>query len=177
MAGIYIHIPFCKTRCIYCDFYSTTRSELKQQYIRALCTELKTRKGYLKEEPIETIYFGGGTPSQLAHEDFEQIFRTIKEVYGTEHAEEITLEANPDLTRHIGAGNKDRTATKRNVIGDTMLYKRMIKALCMKRFTLVTSFRKSIIGQPIPKLGNRAKRIHQSKIAENLFNLFLPALQ
>ena len=52
MAGIYIHIPFCKTRCIYCDFYSTTRSELKQQYIRALCTELKTRKGYLKEEPI-----------------------------------------------------------------------------------------------------------------------------
>ena len=51
------------------------------------------------------------------------------------------------LTRHIGAGNKDRTATKRNVIGDTMLYKRMIKALCMKRFTLVTSFRKSIIGQ------------------------------
>ena len=96
MAGIYIHIPFCKTRCIYCDFYSTTRSELKQQYIRALCTELKTRKGYLKEEPIETIYFGGGTPSQLAHEDFEQIFRTIKEVYGTEHAEEITLEANPD---------------------------------------------------------------------------------
>lgn len=69
---------------------------MKQQYIRALCTELKTRKGYLKEEPIETIYFGGGTPSQLAHEDFEQIFRTIKEVYGTEHAEEITLEANPD---------------------------------------------------------------------------------
>ena len=96
MAGIYIHIPFCKTRCIYCDFYSTTRSELKLQYIHALCTELKTRKGYLKEEPIETIYFGGGTPSQLAHEDFEQIFRTIKEVYGTEHAEEITLEANPD---------------------------------------------------------------------------------
>lgn len=96
MAGIYIHIPFCKTRCIYCDFYSTTRSELKQQYIRALCTELKTRKGYLKGEPIETIYFGGGTPSQLAHEDFERIFRTIKEVYGTEHAEEITLEANPD---------------------------------------------------------------------------------
>ena len=96
MAGIYIHIPFCKTRCIYCDFYSTTRSELKQPYIRALCAELKARKDYLKEEPIETIYFGGGTPSQLAHEDFEQIFRTIKEVYGTEHAEEITLEANPD---------------------------------------------------------------------------------
>lgn len=96
MAGIYIHIPFCKTRCIYCDFYSTTRSELKQSYIRALCTELRTRREYLKGEPIETIYFGGGTPSQLAPEEFGQLFQTIKEVYGTEHAKEITLEANPD---------------------------------------------------------------------------------
>ena len=59
MAGIYIHIPFCKTRCIYCDFYSTTRSELKSQYIRALCRELTERKEYLKGEAVETIYFGG----------------------------------------------------------------------------------------------------------------------
>ena len=94
-ASIFIYL-FARHAVSIAIFYSTTRSELKQQYIRALCTELKTRKGYLKEEPIETIYFGGGTPSQLAHEDFEQIFRTIKEVYGTEHAEEITLEANPD---------------------------------------------------------------------------------
>ena len=96
MAGIYIHIPFCKTRCIYCDFYSTTRNELKQPYIRAVCTELKTRREYLEGEPVETIYFGGGTPSQLAHDDFERIFRTIREEYGTAQAEEITLEANPD---------------------------------------------------------------------------------
>ena len=68
MAGIYIHIPFCKTRCIYCDFYSTTRSELKSQYIRALCRELTERKEYLKGEAVETIYFGGGTPSQLSEE-------------------------------------------------------------------------------------------------------------
>lgn len=96
MAGIYIHIPFCKTRCIYCDFYSTTRSELKQQYIRALCQELQTRKDYLKGEPIETIYFGGGTPSQLAQEDFRQVFETIEAEYGMETVKEITLEANPD---------------------------------------------------------------------------------
>lgn len=96
MAGIYIHIPFCKTRCIYCDFYSTTRSELKQRYIHALCQELKTRKNYLKGEAIETVYFGGGTPSQLAEEDFARIFKTIEEVYGLEGAKEITLEANPD---------------------------------------------------------------------------------
>ena len=60
MAGIYLHIPFCKTRCIYCDFYSTTRSELITRYIHALCNELEMRKEYLKEEKIETVYFGGG---------------------------------------------------------------------------------------------------------------------
>lgn len=96
MAGIYIHIPFCKTRCIYCDFYSTTRSELKQRYIQALCQELRMRKDYLKGEAIETIYFGGGTPSQLAEEDFRQVFETIGEVYGIDTVKEITLEANPD---------------------------------------------------------------------------------
>lgn len=96
MAGIYIHIPFCKTRCIYCDFYSTTRSELKTDYINALCHELTNRKDYLKGEPIETIYFGGGTPSQLNEKDFKKIFSTIAQVYGLEITKEITLEANPD---------------------------------------------------------------------------------
>ena len=64
MAGIYIHIPFCKTRCIYCDFYSTTRSDLKQRYINALCKELTMRRNYLKNEAVRTIYFGGGTPEK-----------------------------------------------------------------------------------------------------------------
>lgn len=96
MAGIYIHIPFCKTRCIYCDFYSTTRSELKERYVRALCRELQMRREYLQGETVETIYFGGGTPSQLAEEDFQQIFDTIRQTYGMEHCREITLEANPD---------------------------------------------------------------------------------
>ncbi len=96
MAGIYIHIPFCKTRCIYCDFYSTTRSKLQSQYIQALCQELRLRKDYLKGEPIETIYFGGGTPSQLAQADFEHLFRVIEEIHGPLSAQEITIEANPD---------------------------------------------------------------------------------
>lgn len=96
MAGIYIHIPFCKTRCIYCDFYSTTQSELKDRYINALCRELELRKEYLNGEDIETIYFGGGTPSQLSRSDFEKVFDTIYKVYGTQHCNEITLEANPD---------------------------------------------------------------------------------
>lgn len=97
MAGIYIHIPFCKTRCIYCDFYSTTNQEKwKEPYIDALCQELKMRETYLNGEPIETLYFGGGTPSQLPTADFERIFDTIRTVYGLENCREITLEANPD---------------------------------------------------------------------------------
>lgn len=99
MAGIYLHIPFCKTRCIYCDFFSTTRSEWKERYIFALCKELEIRRDYLKGECIKTIYFGGGTPSQLSAGDFKLIFNTIERVYGLEQCTEITLEANPDDLR------------------------------------------------------------------------------
>lgn len=96
MAGIYLHIPFCKTRCIYCDFYSTTRSEWTDRYVEALCTELTRRKDYLQGEPVHTIYMGGGTPSQLSEEHFRKLFHTLQQVYGLEQCHEITLEANPD---------------------------------------------------------------------------------
>ena len=96
MAGLYLHIPFCKRRCIYCDFYSTTQSDKKGQYISALCKELRERKDYADNEIIETIYWGGGTPSQLAYEDFSKLFSTIAEVYNVSTDAEITLEANPD---------------------------------------------------------------------------------
>ena len=96
MAGIYIHIPFCKRRCIYCDFYSTTESEQQPTYVHALCQELDLRKDYLEGEEIETIYLGGGTPSQLSHEELEAIFLTIYNIYKVKEDAEITLEANPD---------------------------------------------------------------------------------
>ena len=96
MAGIYIHIPFCKRRCIYCDFFSTTQSEKKPTYIHALCQELEIRKDYLQGEYIETIYLGGGTPSQLSLEELESIFTTIYNIYKVKEEAEITLEANPD---------------------------------------------------------------------------------
>ena len=96
MPGIYLHIPFCKTRCIYCDFYSTTRDELITQYIQALCLELKLRNNYLNGAPIETIYIGGGTPSQLSEKDFQLIFETLQTYYDIDKCKEITLEANPD---------------------------------------------------------------------------------
>ena len=96
MAGIYIHIPFCKRRCIYCDFFSTTRSEQKPNYVHALCQELELRKDYLEGEDIETIYFGGGTPSQLTERELKEIFDSIYHLYKVKENAEITLEANPD---------------------------------------------------------------------------------
>ena len=96
MAGIYIHIPFCKRRCIYCDFFSTTQSEKKAEYVHALARELEMRKDYVGEEEIETIYLGGGTPSQLSQEELEEIFAYIYKVYKVTPDAEITLEANPD---------------------------------------------------------------------------------
>ena len=96
MAGIYIHIPFCKRRCIYCDFFSTTQSEKKSTYVHALCQELDMRKDYLEGEDIETIYLGGGTPSQLTQKELEEIFSSLYNIYKVKEDAEITLEANPD---------------------------------------------------------------------------------
>ncbi len=96
MAGIYLHIPFCKRRCIYCDFFSTTQNEKKNAYISALCREIRLRKDYLNHEKIQTVYFGGGTPSQLESGDFEQIFQTLYANFSINENAEITIEANPD---------------------------------------------------------------------------------
>lgn len=96
MAGIYIHTPFCKTRCNYCDFYSTVQSELTDDFINALCIELQNRKDYINNEAVETIYFGGGTPSQLSIIQLDKIFNTISKHYSFASDMEITLEANPD---------------------------------------------------------------------------------
>lgn len=94
MAGIYIHIPFCKSRCKYCDFYSTTRLTGHHAYIDAVINEWHRRKDEL-QEPIETIYIGGGTPSQLPAEEITRLLQAI----GIATAIEITMEANPgDLT-------------------------------------------------------------------------------
>ncbi len=97
MAGIYLHIPFCKTRCFYCDFYSTTQENKKDAYIDALCHELELRTEYIpKGEKIETIYWGGGTPSQLEEKHFQKVFNTIYKNYDVIELPEITIEANPD---------------------------------------------------------------------------------
>ena len=96
MAGIYIHIPFCKQRCRYCSFFSSTREGEKGRYVDALCKEIEMRRGYLGGEVVETIYFGGGTPSTLCKSDFEKIFGVIDACFCVVEGAEITLEANPD---------------------------------------------------------------------------------
>ena len=100
MAGIYIHIPFCRSRCIYCGFYSTTALDLRQRYVDALCREMVLR-GKWKEVrgeriDIETVYIGGGTPSQLTFDQLRQLFIYINKVYPLTSKKEITIEVNPD---------------------------------------------------------------------------------
>lgn len=92
MAGIYIHIPFCRSRCIYCGFYSTTALDLRQRYVDALCREMEIRG----TSPISTIYLGGGTPSQLTAEQLRQLFIYINKVYPLASETEVTIEVNPD---------------------------------------------------------------------------------
>lgn len=95
MAGIYIHIPFCKQRCIYCDFYSTTSQEKENRYIEAVCTELELRKQSLTD-PVHTIYIGGGTPSLLNPASVKQLKDCMDRNYRVMPDLEFTVEANPD---------------------------------------------------------------------------------
>lgn len=96
MAGIYIHIPFCKQRCTYCAFYSTTLYNIRERYVEALCKELVMRKEYAGDETVETIYLGGGTPSTLSMEQLKIICDTIYATYRISPIPEITIECNPD---------------------------------------------------------------------------------
>ena len=96
MNGLYLHIPFCKQACSYCDFYFVTRQEQKQQFVDELVNEILSKKdGIFTSEKIRTIYFGGGTPSLLSASQIESILRAINEVFDLE-LEEVTLEMNPD---------------------------------------------------------------------------------
>ena len=95
MAGIYLHIPFCKQACHYCDFHFSTSLKKKDEMIAALIQELHLRKKEITE-PVETIYFGGGTPSVLSNEEIDQILKPIFSLFNVIENPEITLEANPD---------------------------------------------------------------------------------
>lgn len=96
MTGLYIHIPFCASRCVYCGFYSTTLPALRDAYVDALCQELTLRAEELPaDEAITTIYLGGGTPSQLTTDQLDRLFSYIYKVYRSQPVE-VTMECNPD---------------------------------------------------------------------------------
>lgn len=96
MAGIYIHIPFCKSKCAYCNFFSVASEKQKKDFIEALKRETVARKSYIGNETINTIYFGGGTPSLLSPQNIGDILEIISKYYNLAEKIEITLEANPD---------------------------------------------------------------------------------
>jgi len=96
MAGIYIHIPFCKQACSYCDFHFSTNLSRKQIVLEAILKELDLRKEYLEGEAVSTVYFGGGTPSLLTAKEINIVFDRLSKHFNIESEIEITLEANPD---------------------------------------------------------------------------------
>ena len=103
MTGLYLHIPFCKSRCIYCGFYSTTHHELRQRYVDAVCREMEIKgteclmaANQETASLIDTIYLGGGTPSQLTTDQLRQLFLYINNVYALTPHPEVTIEVNPD---------------------------------------------------------------------------------
>ena len=96
MAGIYLHIPFCKQACNYCDFHFSTSLKMKASFVDALVAEIELRKSVFDQQTINSIYFGGGTPSLLSEKDLNRIFETLFTSFRVSPLAEITLEANPD---------------------------------------------------------------------------------
>ena len=96
MAGIYLHIPFCKQACTYCNFHFSTSLKMKDDLLRALIEEIRMSKEVLADEKVETVYFGGGTPSLLSADELNRIFDALQETFSIENLKEVTLETNPD---------------------------------------------------------------------------------
>lgn len=116
--GVYIHIPFCKSRCVYCDFYSTTQSEQsKDLFIEALANEVKARAHFFDNNNIDTLYLGGGTPSTLGAESLSDILNIIKENFVLKPEAEVTIEVNPDDVTPTFADRLTKTGVNRVSMG------------------------------------------------------------
>ena len=96
MAGIYIHIPYCKQKCTYCDFYFKINLQDKQELLKSIIKEITLRKNYLTDQLVNSIYFGGGTPSRLEAKEINSLLNNIYSRYKINKSAEITLECNPD---------------------------------------------------------------------------------
>lgn len=117
MAGLYIHIPFCRQKCHYCNFFSVATKKHHREIFRALLDEMRLRRNYLDGEPLHTIYFGGGTPSLFAPDQLHKIIETAEKLYGLYEHAEITVEANPDDINEQWLSQLKNTKANRLSIG------------------------------------------------------------
>lgn len=129
MAGIYIHIPFCKQKCHYCNFYSLASIKYIDDVVKAIGKELVLAKNYLQTKSVSTIYFGGGTPSLLSLKHLEYIFGVIEKNYIVDDDAEITLEANPDDLNKEKIKGLLKTPINRLSIGVQSFYDEELKYL------------------------------------------------
>ncbi|NOR87222.1 MAG: radical SAM family heme chaperone HemW [Bacteroidales bacterium] len=117
MAGIYIHIPFCKRKCHYCNFFSLATTQYRPEFLEAILKEIVSRKAYLQGGIVDSIYLGGGTPSLLTNEELRRIFDQLFVTFQISEQAEITLEANPDDLSHSFLKELKNTAVNRLSIG------------------------------------------------------------
>ncbi len=118
MPGIYLHIPFCKQKCHYCNFYSLASLKYRDVFVDSLLKEMYMRRDYLRDKHINTVYFGGGTPSLLNVGEINRIILEIERLFDLDDRAEITLEANPDdLSTEYLKGLKDNTFVNRLSVG------------------------------------------------------------
>ncbi|MEL7585770.1 MAG: radical SAM family heme chaperone HemW [Prolixibacteraceae bacterium] len=129
MAGIYIHIPFCRTKCHYCDFYKSTDFGAKYDFLMALGKEISSRKGELGYELVESVYFGGGTPSVLQAGEIHDLIELIRSAFILREDAEITLEANPDDLTEGFLHDLSKTGINRLSIGIQSFNDRDLKAM------------------------------------------------
>jgi len=129
MSGIYIHIPFCKQACYYCDFHFSTSLKKKGELVKALALELQIRKEELKNQMVETIYFGGGTPSLLTNEELGFLIGEIYKNYTLAENPEITLEANPDDLTNKRINELKKTPINRLSIGIQSFFEDDLKSM------------------------------------------------
>lgn len=128
MAGIYLHIPFCRHKCSYCNFYSTASPKYRYQFAEAILKEAELEKNYL-QEPVNTIYIGGGTPSIFPSRDIQKILTVIDQLFRVETNPEITMEANPDDLSYDYLNKLKNFGVNRISIGIQSIYSNDLKYL------------------------------------------------
>jgi oxygen-independent coproporphyrinogen-3 oxidase len=129
MSGIYIHIPFCRKKCAYCNFFSVSSLKNKDQFLSALIEEIYLRKGYLNDDIIDTVYFGGGTPSVLSADEITLIINKVQNSFKLSKNPEITLEANPESIDAKFIEGLKRTKVNRLSIGIQSFFDEDLKYL------------------------------------------------